>query len=188
LKSQIKLELGEYKEIRIQGNQAVEVDTGAVIPENTTAVVKVEETKYEHGKVKIERRLNFGENIGWVGSDIPKVFEILRKGEIINAGKIALLASVGIDKVKVYKKPKIFVMTTGDELVAPGKPLEKGKIYESNAYYLLAKLKAEGYEVLGFAHVKDNKEEISQSLKFYLDSIRCDYKSVLIISQFRSWL
>ena len=159
-----KIGIGEYKEIRIQGNQAVEVDTGAVIPENATAVVKIEETKYKDGKVKIERKLNFGENIGWVGSDIPKGFEILRKGEIITAEKIALLASVGIDKVKVYKKPKIFIITTGDELITPGKPLEKGKIYESNAYYLLAKLKAEGYEVLGFIHVKDDKEEIEKQL------------------------
>ena len=159
-----KIRIGEYKEIRIQGNQAVEVDTGAIIPENATGVVKIEETKQENNKIKIERRLNFGENIGWVGSDVPKGFEILRKGEIISAEKIALLASVGINKVKVYRKPKIFIITTGDELIPPGEPLEKGKIYESNAFYLLAKLKMEGYEVLGFTHVRDDKEEIEKQL------------------------
>jgi len=159
-----KIRIGEYKEVKIQGNQAVEVDTGAIIPENATGVIKIEETKQENNKVKIERRLSFGENIGWVGSDIPKGFEVLRKGEIISAEKIGLLASVGINKVKVFRKPKIFIITTGDELIPPGNPLERGKIYESNAFYLYAKLKTEGYEVLGFSHARDDKDEIERQL------------------------
>lgn len=160
-----KIGIGQFKEIKLSENEAVEVDTGAIIPENTTGVIKIEDTEIlENNKVVVNRKLSFGENIGWIGSDIPKGYEILRKGEIITPEKIGLLASVGIDRVKVFKKPKVFIITTGDELIEPGKSLEKGKIYESNAFYLYAKLVQEGYDVIGAIHVKDDKEEIKKNL------------------------
>lgn len=164
-----KINIGEYKEIEIKGKEAVEVDTGAIIPENATAVIKIEETERKDDKIIIKRKVRFGENIGFIGSDIPKGFEILRAGEVINAEKIALLAAVGIRKVKVFKKPKIYIITTGDELIEPGKQLQKGKIYESNSFYLYAKLKSEGYEVIGHTHVKDDKELIKKEILRVLD-------------------
>lgn len=160
-----KIGIGEYKEIFINDNEAVEVDTGAIIPEKATAVVKIEETKRKDEQtILVEKSLRFGENIGWLGSDIPEGFEILRKGEVISPEKIGLLASVGIRKVKVFKKPKVYIITTGDELIYPGEKLEKGKIYESNSFYLYAKLKSEGCEVIGYTHVKDDKEKIREEL------------------------
>ncbi|QIW23368.1 molybdopterin molybdenumtransferase MoeA [Sulfolobus sp. S-194] len=164
-----KISIGEYKEIEIKDKEAVEVDTGSIIPENATAVIKVEETERKGDKIFINRKVKFGENIGFIGSDIPKGFEILRPGEIIKAEKIALLASVGINRVKIFKRPKIYIITTGDELTEPGKPLQKGKIYESNSFYLYAKLKSEGYEIIGYTHVRDDKELIKEELLKGLD-------------------
>jgi molybdenum cofactor synthesis domain-containing protein len=157
-----KISIGEYKEIKIEKNEAIEVDTGAVLPEGANAVVKIEETKIEEGKIIVNKKLKFGQNVAWVGSDIPKGFQILRKGEKITPEKIATLASVGIQKVKVYG-PRVYVITTGDELEEPGEKLEKGKIYESNAYYLIPRLKE--YIPVGYSIVKDNKDEIRKEIE-----------------------
>ncbi|MFP3201314.1 MAG: molybdopterin-binding protein [Sulfolobus sp.] len=158
------IRIGEYKEIIINEGEAVEVDTGAVIPRNATAVIKVEEVEKIGDKIRIPRKVRFGENVGWIGSDIPKGTLILRKGEKIGPEKITLLASVGISKVKVFKKVKIFIITTGDELVQPGEELKNGKIYESNSYYLSSYLTLKGYEIVGKTHIGDDKEKIRDAL------------------------
>ncbi|MFP3232596.1 MAG: molybdopterin-binding protein, partial [Sulfolobaceae archaeon] len=157
-----KVSIGEGKQVKLNRGEAIEIDTGAIIPSGATAVVKVEETVRDGNKVKVAKRLRFGENIGWVGSDIPKGMLILRKGERITPEKIALLSSVGINKVRVYRKLKIYVIATGDELVKPGEKLTTGKIYESNTYYLASRLTMLGYEVIGNVLVPDNKEKISE--------------------------
>jgi molybdenum cofactor synthesis domain len=159
-----KVSIGEGKQIKLNRGEAIEIDTGAIIPSGATAVVKVEETIRDGKKVKVAKRLRFGENIGWVGSDIPKGVLILRKGERITPEKIALLSSVGINKVRVYRKLKIYIIATGDELVKPGEKLTTGKIYESNTYYLASRLTMLGYEVIGNVLVPDNKEKISEEL------------------------
>ncbi|BCU69003.1 gephyrin-like molybdotransferase Glp [Stygiolobus caldivivus] len=159
-----KISIGEGKDLKVERGEAVEVDTGATIPRGATAVVKVEETIREGDTVKITKKLKFGENIGWVGSDIPKGTLVLRKGERITPEKIALLASVGINKVKVYRKIKIYIITTGNELVKPGESLSPGKIYESNSYYLASRLRLKGYEVVGTSLVSDDKEKIREEL------------------------
>jgi len=161
-----KINIGEYKEIEIKENEAVEVDTGAMLPEGANAVIKIEDTKREDNIVFIDKKLRFGQNIAWIGSDIPKDFEILRKGERISPEKIATLASVGINKVKVYS-PKVYVITTGDELVEPGEKLDKGKIYESNLYYLLTRLR--DYIIVGSSLVRDRKEDIEKEIEKALD-------------------
>ena len=159
-----KVSIGEGKEVRVEKGEAIEVDTGAILPQGATAVIKVEETIKEGDKIRVNKKLRFGENIGWVGSDIPKGTLILRKGERITPEKIALLASVGINKVKVYRKLKVYIITTGDELVKPGTPLSLGKIYESNSYYLASRLTLKGYEIVGTSLVNDDKEKIREEL------------------------
>lgn len=162
-----RIGIGEFKEINLTECKAVEVDTGAIIPMGADAVVKIEEVEIKDGKIKINKKVNFGYNIGWLGSDIPKGFTILRRGEKISHEKIALLASLGIDKIKVYDKLKIYLIATGDELIEPGNPLKPGKIYESNLHYLISRLKNE-YEIVGSTLLSDNidkiKEEISRAI------------------------
>ncbi|AAY80335.1 molybdopterin molybdotransferase MoeA [Sulfolobus acidocaldarius] len=159
-----KIRIGEFKEIRIGNGEAVEVDTGSPIPEGATAVVKVENTVIEGNKVKVSKKLSFGENIGWIGTDIPKGTLVVRRGERLNPYKIALLASIGIRQVLVYKRPRIYIIITGDELVEPGKDLDPGKIYESNSYYLQAYYLSKGYDVIKRTHVNDDKELIRREI------------------------
>ncbi|ARM75151.1 molybdopterin-binding protein [Acidianus manzaensis] len=164
-KIKAKINIGESTNLRIEGNDAIEVDTGAMIPEGADAVVKIEDTKIERDYVLIPEKISFGKNVAWIGSDIPKGFEIIKKGEILSPEKIAFLSSAGIDKIKVYDLPKIYLIITGNELVHPGEKLEPGKIYESNLYYLYARLVQDGIKVVGYEIVKDDKNEIENALE-----------------------
>ncbi|MFP3162475.1 MAG: molybdopterin-binding protein [Acidianus hospitalis] len=160
-----KINIGEYKKIEISDNEAVEVDTGAMIPKGADAVIKIEETKIEGEYVEIPKKLNFGTNIAWIGSDMPRGTQILYKGEKITPEKIAFLASAGIGKVKVYEPPSVYVISTGDELIEPGKELQPGKIYESNLHFLISRLKNDGYNVVGHKVVGDDKDKIEEALE-----------------------
>ncbi|QGA53514.1 molybdopterin molybdenumtransferase MoeA [Sulfolobus sp. E5-1-F] len=160
-----RIGIGEFKEIRIDECVAVEVDTGAMIPIGADTVIKVEDIKEINGNsIRTDRKMSFGQNIGWIGSDIPKSSIVLRKGEVISHEKIALLASLGISSVKVYEKLKIYLIATGDELVEPGSPLSAGKIYESNLHYLYSKLK-ENYKIVGLSLLRDDLETIKSEIK-----------------------
>ncbi|AKA72614.1 molybdopterin molybdenumtransferase MoeA [Saccharolobus solfataricus] len=160
-----RIEIGEFKEVHINECVAVEVDTGAIIPMGADAVIKVEDVKIISGNlIKVDKKMTFGQNIGWIGSDIPKNSIILRKGEVISHEKIGLLASLGISKVKVYEKLKVYLIATGDELVEPGNSLSPGKIYESNLHYLYSKLK-QNYQIVGLSLLRDDIESIKNEIK-----------------------
>ncbi|MEM3802030.1 MAG: molybdopterin-binding protein [Saccharolobus sp.] len=160
-----KISIGEYKEINLKECVAVEVDTGAPIPMGADAVIKVEDVEVLNDrKIRVTKKVNFGYNIGWLGSDIPKGMLVLRKGERITHEKISLLSSLGVNKIKVYDKLKVYVIATGDELVEPGNPLPPGKIYESNLHYLVSRLK-QNYDIVGFSLLGDDFVKIKDEIK-----------------------
>lgn len=159
-----KINIGESTNLKIEGNETIEVDTGSMLPEGADAVVKIEDVKIEGNYIIVPDKISFGKNVAWIGSDIPKGFQVVRKGDRLTAEKITLLASIGISKVKVYVLPKVYIIITGDELIQPGRPLEPGKIYESNLYYLVSRLKEDGVRVVGYEVVRDNREEIEKAL------------------------
>jgi molybdopterin molybdotransferase len=159
-----KVNIGERPLIRVDEKTAVEIDTGAAIPEGADAVVKVEDVKIENGEVIIDKKIPFGLNIGWLGSDIYKDQLIASKGSIITPELITLFATLGISEIEVFKKPKIYVIVTGNELVEPNKPLDVGKVYEANSYYISSFSKTLGYEVIGYKIVKDDINEIKNNI------------------------
>ncbi|AWR96671.1 molybdopterin molybdenumtransferase MoeA [Acidianus sulfidivorans JP7] len=160
-----KINIGEFTNLKIENDETIEVDTGAMLPEDADAVVKIEDTQIEGDYVVIKDKIPFGKNVAWIGSDIPRGFQIVRKGEKLTPEKIAFLASAGISKVKIYNLPSVYLIITGDELIKPGEKLEPGKIYESNLYYLYSRLTQDGIKVVGYEVVKDNKDEIESALE-----------------------
>jgi len=159
-----KISIGEWKDLVVGEGEAVEVDTGSLLPQGADSVVKVEHVTREEDRIVVNRVVRFGSNVAWPGSDVPKGTELLSQGQVISPEDVGALASVGISKVRVYAKPKVYVIATGDELVEPGSELPPGKIYESNIQFLRTRLEEQGYEVVGAELLPDEKDKIEETL------------------------
>jgi molybdopterin molybdotransferase len=144
------------KELK-KGN-AARIFTGAPIPKGANTVVMQEECQASEdgSEITIRRPIDLNENIRPTGNDILMNDVILKTGKKIEPEDISLAASVGIAELHVYKRLKVGVFFTGDELVEPGNSLTAGKIYNSNRYALVALLKNAGCEVLNLGNIKDN--------------------------------
>jgi molybdopterin molybdotransferase len=151
--------------------EAVGIMTGALIPEGADAVIMVEDTERLNNEVRVFRQVQEGENIRPVGEDVKAGEVVIRKGKLLNPGDIGMLASLGRATVKVVRRPKVAIISTGDELVELGEPLEPGKIRNSNAYSLAAQIIEAGGEprIIGLA--KDTREDIERKVK---DGLNCD--------------
>ncbi|RLG83986.1 MAG: molybdopterin biosynthesis protein, partial [Thermoprotei archaeon] len=160
LKVKGRVRVGDYPDITLRRGESVEIDTGAVIPEGGNAVVPVEETKCIGDYVLIYRSVGYGENIAWPGSDVCTGELVATRGTLITPELIGVLASLGISKVKVFWRPKVCVISTGNELVEPGSELVKGKVYDVNTYVLTSKLRSLGYECVSLGVVPDNEDEL----------------------------
>ncbi len=158
------IEIGEFTKLEINKGEAVRISTGALVPENSDAVIKIEDTEIENDLINLYTSLVPGKNISMRGEDIKKGTHVLSKGTELKAEHIALLTSLGFNKIKVRIKPKISIFSSGDELLEPGDNLKPGKIYNSNTPMISALVNLYGGVVLRGETVKDNKDAIKKIL------------------------
>ena len=148
--------------------QAARIMTGAQMPEGADAVIPVEDTDFntrEPGtpppqSVSIEKVVKHGDNIRNRGMDVLAGDTVLRKGHTLKPQDAGLLAMLGFAKVDVYKRPRIALLSSGDELLEVGTPLESGKIRDSNSYMLAALVESTGADVLRLGVAKDTRESV----------------------------
>lgn len=126
---------GNYPSI-ILSQGAYKIMTGSIVPDIFNAVIKKEDTDQGEFNVNVFKEVKNGENIIKIGEDVGRGERLLRKGTVITPGIIAMLSSLGIYEISVYKKPDIALITTGDEVIEVGEQLEVGQIYNSNRYAL----------------------------------------------------
>jgi putative molybdopterin biosynthesis protein len=166
-----KSEVGSIPTAEAGGGRCVETATGAPLARGANAVVMVEYTKRVDDKVYVYRSVAPGENVSQTGSDITAGDVVIRKGKIISPSNIAVLAALGYKSIKVYRKPKIAVFSTGNELIEPGQPLSQGKVYDINGYTITAMLKEIGVDADFLGILPDDyhviKQNIEQALQQY---------------------
>ncbi|MBP1450094.1 MAG: molybdopterin biosynthesis protein, partial [Thermoproteus sp.] len=133
-----RIETGQFPEFELGPGEAVEVATGAPVPRGADAVVMVEYTAERGGSVMVYRSAYPGENIMSAGSDISAGELVLRRCTKLTQREIGVLAAVGRPRVKVFKRPRVAVISTGNELAPPGAPLAPGKLYDVNTYSISA--------------------------------------------------
>ena len=138
--------------------------TGAEVPPGADAVVMQEKTEVSEAGVKLPDDIEPGQNIRARGQDIEQGAAMLSAGHKLRAQDIGLLASVGIGEIEVYRRLKVAVLSTGDELVEPGEAIAPGQIYNSNRYTLLALLAACGHESVDFGVIADNEDATREAL------------------------
>lgn len=150
---------------RIKTGECVQIATGAVMPGGADSVVMVEDTEREGEKVKIFKSVTPGANVGKMGEDIKKGVVVLKTGAHLDAGKIGVLASQGLMKVKVYEKPRIAVLPTGEEVVPAGKKLKPGQLYDINSHTISAVVNANGGIPVNIGIAGDKAEELRATIK-----------------------
>lgn len=148
----------------LQLNSCARIFTGAEIPSGADAVVMQENAKVEGDYVMFPAGVAVGENIRRRGQDIHVDDAVLAKGVRLQASDLGMLASVGLSKVAVYRRLKVAILSTGDELVEPGNPLSPGQIYNSNRYILKGLLEGLGMEAVDLGCVADTREATLDAL------------------------
>ncbi len=158
------IEIGEETDLVLPPGKAIRISTGAVIPQGSDSVIKIEDTDIDGDNVSLYTSIVPGKNVSKKGEDIPRGIEVLKSGTLIKASHIALLSSLGIKQVKVKKKPKVSVFAVGDELIEVGNPLPTNKIYNSNSPMISNLVETYGGSVIRSLNLKDNKEQIRNCL------------------------
>lgn len=144
---------------------ATPVMTGSVLPAGTNTVVMKEHTTMVGDVIKIKQIVLKRQNIRPVGSDIKKGQSVLKINHVISIADLGLLTSLGLNQMLVYKKPKVALLMTGDELVKPGAPCKKGQVYDSNSLMLTTLLEQIGCKVILQKNLKDDQSQIDQQFK-----------------------
>ena len=150
---------GDNNEKLLKENSCIKIMTGARIPANTTAIIPKEDIQeLNDNKIIIKQNVKEFQHIRYIGEDIKKDDILINIGEEINFSKITLLSSQGISHIQVYKKPKIIVFASGEELKLHYEKIEDYQIYNSNTPTFIARAKELGCDVtfigqIGRAHV-----------------------------------
>ncbi len=156
---------GMWPEIEIKSGEAIRIMTGAPIPVGADCVLKQEETERHGDLVKIFKEMKANENISFMGEDIKIGETLIKKGKRLDYADLGIMASSGISEVIVYKKPKVSIISTGDEVCDINSTLKPGKIYDSNLYSLSARIEELGYNLLSMEHVGDNILKIGEAIE-----------------------
>lgn len=154
-----EVHMGEISKYNIKSGEAVYVPTGGMVPEGADGMVMIENTeKLDESTLMVYKSISFNENMILKGDDI-KIGEIaLKRGRRITPEAIGVLAALGISQVKVYKKPRFYIISTGDEIIDLDEKLEMGKIRDINSYTLYSLITRLGGEVVGRSIVRDDYE------------------------------
>ena len=165
-----EIKAGDSKKSIIKKGEASRIFTGAMIPEGTTAIAKQEIVLlHDNNTIELIETVKVGTSIREQGEEIAVGDLVLETGVLINPAVIGLLSGFGVQKVKVFKKPKVSIVVTGNELVKPGEELILGKIYESNSFVLKSALNAIGINS-EIETVKDNYSATRSSIENAIDS------------------
>ena len=156
----------------VKKNQAIKVMTGGMVPSGCNAVVMKELITQKGRIITTKSRIIKDQNIRFPGEDIKKNEIVLKAGKEIDEIDIGILASLGIDRVFVKKRPRIGFVSTGDELVSIKKTIKISQVYDSNRYLLHGLLKKYPVEIKDYGVVKDKIKSIEK--KFVEASLNCD--------------
>jgi molybdopterin molybdotransferase len=144
---------------------AVRIMTGGTLPQGADAVVMVEDVEEIDGRAFLQRRPRSGENVHPPGMDLARGQSVLCKGARIRAAEVGLLATVGCANVPVYRKPRVAVLATGDELVEPEAIPPPGSVRDSNRYALMAAAEDAGAQIVWQGHARDDEVELERSMR-----------------------
>ena len=144
------------------------IATGGVIPRGADAVVMIEQTELiesNPSRIELRRAAAPGQLISYAGSDIARGETLLRRGARIGSREIGMLAASGLARIEVVRRPKVAVLSTGDELVEPGNPLKPAAVYDSNSATIAAAVSEAGGEPITFGVLPDDAAILEKTVR-----------------------
>jgi putative molybdopterin biosynthesis protein len=166
---------GVQPAIEVKPGTATAIATGGVIPRGADAVVMIEHTELVEGvspAIDLRRAVAAGQFVSYAGSDIARGETLLRGGTRLGSREIGMLAACGLAKIDVVRRPRVAVLSTGDELVEPGKPLPPAGVYDSNGAILAAAITEAGGDAVPFGAFPDDELALELAMRAALEA--CD--------------
>jgi molybdopterin molybdotransferase len=168
---------GSVPTVTLAQGQAARIMTGAQLPEGADAVIPVEDTDFNDRSadttapqtVSFTRVVKVGENVRPRGMDLHTGEVVLQKGRRLKPQDLGLLAMLGFGHIQVHKKPRVALLSSGDELLEVDAPLTAGKIHDSNSYALAALIENAGADILRLGVAKDTRESVEGLLQKAVD-------------------
>ncbi len=175
-----KVFTGQLADAPVAAGQCIEIATGAPMPQGADAVVMVEETDMGAADgsdaVRLFASVEPGQNVGRQGADIGRGSTVLRTGDVLNASRVGALAALGITGVAAYARPRVAILSTGNEIVDPGQPLGPGHIYDINRFTVSAVMAEHGAVAVPYRTAADTIEDLSRAVD------ECLNEDVLVFS------
>src|SRR5690606_20821630 len=171
LKINYTIEAGNSESVVLKQGEAARIFTGAPIPVGADTVVQQEICRIDNGLLSFTKEIKKGSNIRARGTQTKKGSPVLEVVSFLTAEYISFLATLGISEIKVYPKPKVGIIVTGNELAQPGRILDAGQIYESNSITLKALLRKMNIETVFTEQISDNKEFLSDFVQSHAGKV-----------------
>ena len=157
---------------QLAAGQAVSIATGAMLPRGADAVVMVEHTDPADEGILVYRAVPPGNGIAFAGTDVAAGEIVLRQGDRLSSRETGVLAAIGVDELTVWARPRVGILSTGDEIIAPGTEMRPGMVYDSNARILADAVTELGGQPVPFGIVRDDVDEMRQ--RFQQAVATCD--------------
>jgi molybdopterin molybdotransferase len=155
---------GQMATQTLQSGDCAEIATGAPMPPGADAVVMVEESDTDGDAVRVFTPVYPKQNVGRQGADIQQGQTILRSGDFLTPAKLGVLAALGNTDVEVVVRPRVAILSTGNEIVAPGQPLAPGQIYDVNRYTVAALVERHGCVAVPYRTAADTLDDLSRAI------------------------
>jgi len=154
----------------IHPGSAVLIATGGMVPRGADAVVMIEHAEARGRELRIARAVTAGSGVSFAGTDITAGETVLREGQLLTSRDTGVLAAIGVAHVTVWRKPIVAILSTGDEIIAPGDPMQPAKVYDSNAQVLADAVRELGGEPRRLGIAPDDfsalRERLHHALEF----------------------
>jgi putative molybdopterin biosynthesis protein len=153
----------------IRGGEAVAIATGGMVPRGADAVIMIEHVDVRDATLQVRRAVTAGSGVAFAGTDITAGETVLRRGQILTSRDTGVLAAIGVAGVEVWRKPVVAILSTGDEIIAPGEPMRPARVFDSNAQILADAVRELGGEPRRLGIVPDDENALRRKVREALE-------------------